>query len=187
MWLHLDGNPAWATKWLTSFTSDVVLSLDRFMLTAISVIQSSSMWPSYKKETDHMKPKTATHYWPKDTNIYIQSSPTLLNLEFKKLFNGLIAVNEILIILRAYRPPAVPLHRAVVVFHHPGMIQQLSNSKTSLGVHLQDTKGIYTSVDNRRHISLYTRHQLAAPEHPRVHGVICLHVRVREMSLKLLN
>lgn len=119
--------------------------------------------------------------------IYIQSSPTLLNLEFKKLFNGLIAVNEILIILRAYRPPAVPLHRAVVVFHHPGMIQQLSNSKTSLGVHLQDTKGIYTSVDNRRHISLYTRHQLAAPEHPRVHGVTCLHVRVREMSLKLLN
>lgn len=142
--------------------------------------------PATKRKQTTWNPRQLLITDPK-THIYIQSSPTLLNLEFKKLFNGLIAVNGILIILRAYRPPAVPLHRAVVVFHHPGMIQQLSNSKTSLGVHLQDTKGIYTSVDNRRHISLYTRHQLAAPEHPRVHGVICLHVRVREMSLKLLN
>lgn len=38
-----------------------------------------------------------------------------------------------------YRLPAVPLHRAVVVFHHPGMVQQLSNSQTPLWVHLQDT------------------------------------------------
>lgn len=46
----------------------------------------------------------------------------------------------------AYRLPAVPLHRAVVVFHHPGMVQQLSDSKTPFGVHLEDTDRNYTSI-----------------------------------------
>lgn len=36
--------------WPTCCTSAVVLSLVRFMLTAISVIQSISMWPSYIKQ-----------------------------------------------------------------------------------------------------------------------------------------
>lgn len=39
----------------------------------------------------------------------------------------------------AHRLPAVPLNRAVVVFQHPGMIEQLPHSQTPLGVHLQVT------------------------------------------------
>lgn len=45
-----------------------------------------------------------------------------------------------------YRLPAVPLHGAVVVFHDPGMVKELLNSKTPLGVHLQDTHGKYNSI-----------------------------------------
>lgn len=45
-----------------------------------------------------------------------------------------------------YRLPAVPLHGAVVVFHDPGMVKELLNNKTPLGVHLQDTHGKYNSI-----------------------------------------
>lgn len=50
-----------------------------------------------------------------------------------------------------YRLPAVPLHRAVVVFHHPGMVQQLSDSQTPLWVHLQDTYRNYNSTCTKLH------------------------------------
>lgn len=48
-----------------------------------------------------------------------------------------------------YRLPAVPLNRAVVVFQYPGMIEQLLNSKTPLGVHLQVT---YVNYKSSNHI-----------------------------------
>lgn len=44
-----------------------------------------------------------------------------------------------------YRLPAVPLNGAVVVFQYPGMIEQLLNGKTPLGVHLQVTHMNYKS------------------------------------------
>lgn len=47
------------TNGLTSWTSAVVLCLDLFMLTAISVIQSSSMWPSCEWAKDRTRDAAA--------------------------------------------------------------------------------------------------------------------------------
>lgn len=52
------------------------------------------------------------------------------------------------VFVRVYRLPAVPLHGAVVVSHHPWMVQQLSNTNTPLGVHLQDTHRNYNLICN---------------------------------------
>lgn len=67
-----------------------MLSLDRFMLTAISVIQSSSMWPSYKTD-----PVCSHRYFFSDTFLFVCVSTKTTIL--KKKVN--LHVNNIIIIM----------------------------------------------------------------------------------------
>ena len=109
---------------------------------------------SPKKEKDKKKSNQAL------LNLYRERTWVLTDAKTSEKWSKMSVWHQqkesVCVCVCVYRLPAEPLHRAVVVFHHPGMVQQLSNSHTQLGVHLQDTSRNYSSTWETTNPTIYS-------------------------------